>query len=115
MYCIIGIPLSPADAKQRIQFFEGLLVKLHLAANSGYSSLKNQCHDTQATVNATYPNLPKFPDISMLHVLEQDSYSKTVIPLDVPERLVPLKCYGDGNCLFRYMNIINFIHLQIVQ
>jgi hypothetical protein len=107
--------LLPADEKQRVKCFEELLTDLRLAASDGFSALKNQCDSTQTAINATYPVLPMFKDTSMLHVVDQDSYSKTMIPPDVPEKLIPLKCYGDGNCLFRYIIIIIIPHVMYVQ
>lgn len=93
-----GIPSHLQMRKSVRSFFE------ELPGNDGYSTLKRQCDSTQTAVSAIYPTLLMFVDTSMLHALDQDSYSKTMIPSDVPEKLIPLKCYGDGNCLFRYFS-----------
>ena len=89
--------------KRREIFFEETLTGLHRVAHEGYPALKGHCRNTLTSIDRADPALPAFVDISALQTLEQDSYTKTLVPSDVPESLVPLKCSGDGNCLFRYI------------
>ena len=77
-----------------------------MAAIKGYFALKEECHHLQTTIDAIYPSLT-FAEPSVLQSLNQEyPYSKEFMPSDLAEELIPLKCLGDGNCLFRYMDTL---------
>ena len=72
-----------------------------MAATKGYFALTVECHLIWTIINTSYPSPLTLAKQSVLQSLSQHSYSKQLIPPDVPEILIPLTCSGDGNCLFR--------------
>ena len=84
--------------KKRVQFFNEVLSSLHVSATT-YAALQTQCQRVSSIIASVNPVLPQFADTSALLQLKQDEHSKTLLPSDVPQKLIPLKCSGDGNCL----------------
>ena len=76
-----------------------MLEKLEEAGKNGYEALQSLCRELEATITASYPSIP-FADVAQLSHLTHDTYSKSLLPSEIQE-MVPLKCAGDGNCLFR--------------
>ena len=89
----------------RSLFFKKTLSTLYTTARKGYAALQAECGKAMTTTLTAYPQLPALADKTVLKLLPQDTYSKTLLPAD-SQALQPLKCYGDGNCLFRY----NYCH-----
>ena len=74
---------------------------LHLTSKEGFSALQSRCKKAFKEVSVTdYWDLPPILDSQHLLQLHRDHYSISIMPKDV-ENLIPLKSYGDGNCLFR--------------
>ena len=81
-----------------------------MAATKGYFALKEECHLLQTIIDTIYPSPLTFAELSVLQSLNQDHYSQELMPSDLTEELIPLKCFGDGNCLFRYMQCMHMSH-----
>jgi len=87
------------SSDQRRLSFMRMLPKLEEAGKNGYEDLQSLCQELEATITTSYPSIP-FADVAQLSHLTPDTYSKLLLPSDI-EEMVPLKCVGDGNCLFR--------------
>ena len=87
-----------ADPK-RSKFFKDSLDDLNEAAS--YEALQDACKELETTIATSYPSLP-FVDAAQLCHLKQHEYSKSLIPSELQlDDMVPLRCLGDGNCLYR--------------
>ena len=81
--------------------FRSLLWGLAKASSKGFKNLKMKCEETQALINASYPTIPH-ASIAELQPLPEHKYSKTLLPHEW-RMLTPLQCFGDGNCLYRFV------------
>lgn len=92
----------PFADKSHVDFFGTQLAELYSASKKGYSVLQTKCKAVLSVINRLYPELPEFVDRGIIVCHGQDTYSKSLMPPELSNTLVPIKCGGDGNCLFRY-------------
>ena len=98
---------KPGDG--RSTFFEDHLKRLAHAAASGFDTLKQACKLTQSLVDDVYPSITtNSSQLQQLQNVPVHQYSKSILPQGW-KHVHPLTCYGDGNCLYRYMHNVNFI------
>ena len=95
----LGIKCTLYVNTERSVFFSRALQELKEAGKSGYEELKTKCYRLEPTIAMQYPSFP-FMEVDQLLDLPQDRYSKTLMPSDIID-MVPLRCIGDGNCLYR--------------
>ena len=85
-------------------FFREQLDILHRCSKEGYSALQMGCQRVVSAIEGKYcGGFHNLADYKKLSLLEKDTYSMTIMPSesDIEQPLIPLKCSGDGNCLFR--------------
>lgn len=72
------------------------------------------CVRTQrAIVDAGY-EVPVMQTKEKLIFLKEDAFSKTLLPSNW-QNLTPIQCYGDGNCLYRYVYNIQIMYSSEVE
>ena len=90
---------------KRVIFFEEQLLDLQQASSKGYNALLDACIQSQLLFEKSFPSIPAM-DInqhqSYLNAVPTDEYSKSILPQEW-KHVCPIKCYGDGNCLYRYV------------
>ena len=89
----------------RIKFFESALKALYEAATKGYESLYASCVNVHDGMHQGYPDIPFLTNANDLVNMRFHAYSKSILPRD-SKHLIPLFCNGDGNCLYRYDNLL---------
>ena len=89
---------------ERVQFFRKVLENLEDAGKESYEALCTKCKEVGVTITTRYPSLP-YTDVAQLQHLGRDNFSQSLMPRDLPG-MVALKCYGDGNCLYRLVSVI---------
>ena len=91
--------LFAAGAK-REAFFKSLLDMLKNEASLGYKALLGCCQRVHILIEQEYTLIPQLVDNSILQQLKPDGHSQKLMPVDC-QHIIPLKCSGDGNCLYR--------------
>lgn len=88
---------------QRASFFQSLRKNLEEAATEGYSHLQTSCLLASQRIKEQFSDPPFLQDYSesVLQSMRRDKYSTRFLPKSL-SHIIPLQCYGDGNCLFRY-------------
>ena len=94
------IKLSDYTDTDRMFFFESLREMLEKSSQV-YERLFLSCVDVRSLIEQTYPELPQMESTSALQSLPVDMHAKTLLP-EQWKHVTPLKCEGDGNCLYRY-------------
>ena len=97
---------KPGDGRRtpddyRSNFFKDHLKRLAVAGSSGFDSLKQACEVTQSSIDNLYPSIAtRSSQFQSLSTVPVHQYSKSILPHGW-KHLLPLACYGDGNCLYR--------------
>ena len=90
----------------RVAFFKKQLLTLVHASSDGYHALLDACKECQALIDHLFPSIPVM-NISQyqshIQTLPTDMYSKSILPEEW-KHVCPMTCYGDGNCLYRYVH-----------
>ena len=112
-YCILNYLLCVPGCN-RVSFFKKQLIALARATqNNGYNALLDACKQTQLLIDQSYPSIPAI-DINQqqpdLQTISFDKYSKSILP-DEWKHMCPITCYGDGNCLYRY--VVVMVHVLV--
>ena len=84
---------------ERLSFFSRVMEALRQAGDSEYEALQIKCLQLEEEITSQYP-IPPFKDVTELLHLPQDNFSKSLMPRDL-QNMIPLRCQGDGNCLYR--------------
>lgn len=84
---------------ERLSFFSRVMETLRQAGDSEYEALQIKCLQLEEEITSQYP-IPPFKDVTELLHLPQDNFSKSLMPRDL-QNMIPLRCQGDGNCLYR--------------
>lgn len=92
------IILDLADEERR-WFFEYLRTKLESVVGN-YEAFISACKDAQSLFDQKYPQVPMVTDVGHLLSLPVDHTALSLLP-EKWRHTIPLKCVGDGNCLYR--------------
>ncbi len=89
----------------RERFFRSCLTRLGKASVDGFESLKEQCRVEAEDIGKQYPQVPILEDAALQadDLPPVHSYSRDIFPTEWHSDYYPVKCVGDGNCLYRYM------------
>ena len=74
---------------------------LEAAAAIGFDELYLAYVTAQKAIEDTGFEVPVMQSKENLVHLQEDAFSKSLLPSDWID-VIPIQCYGDGNCLYRY-------------
>lgn len=75
---------------------------LEAASVDGFNELHSVCVRVQKAIEDAGYEVPVMQNNEKLILLKEDAFSKTLLPSDWQD-VTPIQCYGDGNCLYRYV------------
>lgn len=87
---------------ERHRFFLLMRETLEAAAVNGFDELYSVCVMAQKAIEDMDFKVPVMQNKEKLILLQEDAFSKTLLPSDW-QHVTPIQCYGDSNCLYRYM------------
>ena len=90
---------------ERVLFFQDMLKTLQQGSTSTtYDYFLSFCRNVKFLCDQHYPDLHS-DHHQHTYRYEVDADAKLLLPQGW-KHMTPVKCYGDGNCLYRYMNLL---------
>ena len=87
------------------------LLELRNAAENGFESLVMQSKEVQILIDAAYASVPIMSNLDThLQTLPRHKLSQELLPQSYKLNLIPLVTIGDGNCLYRLVNVTLWIY-----